>query len=282
MLLGIARLLTDRRDQFSGSVKLLFQPAEEGPGGGEPMIKEGVLENPHVDAVFGMHVGQDTPVGQIKTRSGPAMASVDSATIVIQGKGGHGASPHLAIDPIVVSAHVIVALQTIVSRNVDPIDPAVVTVGMIGAGVASNVIPDTAEMRLTIRSFKPEVRELLAKRIPEIVTGVATALGATVNIDYERGYPATVNDPEMTEMVLDVARSVVGEENVHVASPKMGAEDFSFFLQERPGCFFFVGTRNEERGLTWGHHHPRFDIDEEGLATGIETMTRVVTAYLND
>jgi amidohydrolase len=282
MLLGIAKLLTDRRDQFSGSVKLLFQPAEEGPGGGEPMIKEGVLENPHVDAVFGMHVGQDTPVGQIKTRSGPAMASVDSATIVIQGKGGHGASPHLAIDPIVVSAHVIVALQTIVSRNVDPIDSAVVTVGMIGAGVASNVIPDTAEMRLTIRSFKPEIRELLAKRIPEIVTGVATALGATVNIDYERGYPATVNDPEMTEMVLDVARSVVGEENVHVASPKMGAEDFSFFLQERPGCFFFVGTRNEERGLTWGHHHPRFDIDEEGLATGIETMTRVVTAYLNN
>jgi amidohydrolase len=246
------------------------------------MIKEGVLENPHVDAVFGMHVGQDTPVGQIKTRSGPAMASVDSATIIVQGKGGHGASPHLAVDPVVVTAQIIVALQTIVSRNVNPIDSAVVTVGMIGAGKASNVIPDTAEMRLTIRSFTPEVRELLAKRIPEIVTGVGVALGATVKIDYQQGYPATVNDPEMTEMVLEVARGVAGEENVHVASPKMGAEDFSYFLEQRPGCFFFVGTRNEERGLTWGHHHPRFDIDEEGLATGIETMVRVVTRYLND
>jgi amidohydrolase len=281
MLLGIARILMERRDQFSGTVKLLFQPGEEGPGGAKPMIEQGVLENPHVDAVFGMHVGQDTPAGQIKTRSGPAMASADSCVIVIQGKGGHGASPHLAIDPVVVAAQIVNALQTIVSRNVDPIDTAVVTVGMIGAGEASNVIPDTAEMRLTIRAFKPEVRSLLRTRITSIVENICEAFGATVTIDYQLGYPPTVNDPEMTEFVLGVATEVLGADNVHVAAPKMGAEDFSYFLEERPGCFFFVGTRNEERGLIWGHHHPRFDIDEEGLAAGIETMTQVVTRYLN-
>lgn len=281
MLLAIAQLLVARRDQFSGTVKLLFQPGEEGPGGAKPMIEQGALENPHVDAVFGMHVGQDTTAGHIKTRSGPAMASADSCVIVIQGKGGHGASPHLAIDPVVVAAQIVNALQTIVSRNVDPIDTAVVTVGMIGAGEASNVIPDTAEMRLTIRAFKPEVRSLLETRIKAITENIAEAFGATVAIDYKLGYPPTVNDPEMTDFVMSVATEVLGADKVSVAAPKMGAEDFSYFLEERPGCFFFVGTRNEERGLVWGHHHPRFDIDEEGLVAGIETMTTVVTRYLN-
>jgi amidohydrolase len=282
MLLGIARLLMDRRDQFSGTVKLLFQPSEElPPGGAKPMIEAGVLEHPHVDAVFGMHVGQDTEAGKIKTRAGAAMASADSAVIKVQGRGGHGASPHLGIDPVVVSAHIVTALQTIVSRNVDPVETAVVTVGMIGAGKANNVIPDTAEMRLTIRAFKPEVRKQLETRITEIATGIAGAFGATATVEYQLGYPPTVNDEAMTEMVMEVAREVVGEENASIAAPKMGAEDFSYFLQERPGCFFFVGTRNESRGLIWGHHHPRFDIDEEGLSHGIETMTRVVMRYLN-
>ncbi|CAN5477608.1 amidohydrolase [soil metagenome] len=281
MLLAISQLLVARRDQFSGIVKVLFQPGEEGPGGAKPMIEQGVLENPHVDAVFGMHVGQDTPAGQIKTRSGPAMASADSCVIVIQGKGGHGASPHLGIDPIVIAAQIVGALQTIVSRNVDPIDTAVVTVGMIGAGEASNVIPDTAEMRLTIRAFKPEVRALLQTRITAIVENLVEAFGATATIDYQLGYPPTVNDPAMTDFVMGIAAEVLGAENVSEASPKMGAEDFSYFLEERPGCFFFVGTRNEDRGLVWGHHHPRFDIDEEGLIAGIETMTTVVTRYLN-
>jgi amidohydrolase len=281
MLLGISKLLMDRRDQFSGTVKVLFQPGEEGPGGAEPMIKEGVLENPHVDAVFGMHVGMDTPAGKIKTRSGPAMASADSCTIVIQGRGGHGASPHLAIDPIVVAAQIVNGLQTIVARSVNPIETAVVTVGMIGAGEASNVIPDTAEMRLTIRAFQPEVRALLQQRIEALTNSICAAFDATATIDYQLGYPPTVNDPEMTDFVLGIAAEVVGEENVSVAAPKMGAEDFSYFLEQRPGCFFFVGTRNEERGLSWGHHHPRFDIEEEGLSAGIETMTRVVMRYLN-
>jgi amidohydrolase len=281
MLLGIASLLMERRDQFSGSVKLLFQPGEEDPGGAEPMIREGVLENPHVDAVFGMHVGQELPVGKIAFTPGPALASVDDATIIIQGKGGHGASPHHTIDPIVVAAHLVLALQTIVSRNVDPIETAVVTVGMIAAGLASNVIPDTLEMRLTIRAFKQETRELLEQRIKEITTSIAESFGATATITYLWGYPPTVNDPEFTALVQEIATEVVGEENAILSSPKMGAEDFSYFLEQRSGSFFFVGTRNEEKGLTGNHHHPRFDIDEEGLANGIEVMTRVVMRYLN-
>jgi amidohydrolase len=281
MLLGIATLLMERRDHFSGSVKLLFQPGEEDPGGAEPMIKEGVLENPHVDAVFGMHVGQALPAGKIAYAPGPALASADSATIIIQGKGGHGASPHQTVDPIVISAHLVLALQTIVSRNVDPVDTALVTVGMIGAGEASNVIPDTAELRLTIRAFKQETREFLERRIREITTSVVDAFGASASIDYECGYPPTVNDPEFTALVQEVATEVVGEANAVLSPPRMGAEDFSYFLEQRPGSFFFVGTRNESKGLTGNHHHPRFDIDEEGLSYGIETMTRVVLRYLN-
>ena len=281
MLLGVTRLLLEGRSQFSGSVKVLFQPAEEGPGGAEPMIAQGVLENPHVDAVFGLHVAQETPVGHIALRGGPTMASADSFHVRIQGKGGHGARPQSCIDPIVVAAHIVTALQTIVSREVDPVDPAVVTVGMIQAGKASNVIPDTCEMSGTVRSFNNERRQMLAKRIQEIATGVASALGATATVEYEFGYPPTINHVEMTEMVREVAVGVVGADRVHTSPLIMGAEDFSYFLEQRPGCFFFVGSKNDEKGLVWGHHHPRFDIDEESMAVGMETMTRSVVAYLN-
>ncbi len=281
MLLGIARLLTDRRDQFSGTVKLLFQPAEEGPGGAKPMIEQGVLENPHVDAVFGMHVDQHAQVGSVHTAGGPVAASADSCTITIKGKGGHGAYPHTTVDPIVVAAQIILGLQTVVSRNVDPIQSAVITVGMIGAGEASNVIPDTAEMRLTIRSFDPEVRTSLHQRIGEIATGIAGAMGATAQVNYTLGYPSLINDPAMAELVLDVATEALGPDRVWTSVPMMGAEDFSYFLEQRPGCFFNVGTMNEEKGFVWGHHHPRFDMDEEGFAAGIEVMTRVVLRYLN-
>jgi amidohydrolase len=281
MLLGVTRLLMDRRDQFSGTVKVLFQPAEEGPGGAEPMIEAGVLEDPHVDAVFGLHVAQETPVGHIALRGGPSMASADSFHVRIQGKGGHGARPQGCIDPIVVAAHIVTALQTIVSREVDSVDPAVVTVGMIQAGKASNVIPDTCEMSGTVRSFNNDRRQMLAKRIQEIAIGVAASLGATATVDYDFGYPPTVNDVEMTEMVRAVAAQVVGEDRVHTSPLIMGAEDFSYFLEHRPGCFFFVGSKNEEKGLVWGHHHPRFDIDEESMAVGMETMARSVVAYLN-
>jgi amidohydrolase len=283
MLLGIAQLLMERRDQFSGTVKLLFQPCEElPPGGAKFMIEEGVLENPHVDAVFGMHVSQDTPAGQIKFRPGPSSANSDRVQIVVQGKGGHGAAPHDTVDPVITAAHIAIALQTIVSRNVDPIDSAVITIGKLAGGEANNVIPDTAEMKLTVRTFTPEVRALVKERLSTITNNVAAAFGATATINYVEGYPSVINDPACTALVEEEAVKVVGRENAILQGAKMGGEDFSYFLNERPGSFFYVGTRNEDRGLVWGHHHPRFDIDEEGLKYGIETMTRVAMRYLNE
>ena len=280
-LLGVARLLMQRRGDFSGTVKLLFQPAEEGGGGARVMIEQGVLDDPRVDAAFGLHVDQGTPIGKISVRPGPAMAAADRFTAVIKGKGGHGAHPNLTIDPIAVGAQIVVALQTIVSREVDPVEPAVVTVGALLAGEASNVIPDTAELRATLRSFNPEVRTQLAERCEAIVTGIAAALRAEAAFTYQPGYPPTVNDAEMTELVRAAAAEVVGAENVFEPALMMGAEDFSYFLQRVPGSFFFVGSKNEERGLVWGHHHPRFDLDEQVLVYGMETMIRTALRYLN-
>jgi amidohydrolase len=281
MLLGVTRLLMARRDQFSGTVKVLFQPAEEGGGGAKVMIAEGVLEDPKVDAAFGIHVAQEDPIGTVSLRPGPMMASADGFTLVIQGKGGHGAQPHLCIDPVMIGSQIVSALQTIVSREIDPNESAVITVGAFRAGHAANVIPDTAELRATVRSFSPAVRQQLATRIEELVRGIAAAFRATVQFDYHFGYPPTVNDPAMTEFASGVLAEVVGAENVHVAPQIMGAEDFSYFLEQVPGAFWFVGTRNPEKGFVWGHHHPRFDIDEDAMAIGIEGVARVTLAYLN-
>jgi len=281
MLLGVARLLNDRRDEFTGTVKLLFQPAEEGGGGARVMIEEGVLSDPDVDYVFGQHVAQEIPLGKLEVKGGPAMAAADRFTIVIQGKGGHGAQPHLCVDPVSIGAQIVAALQTIVGREVDPTEKAVVTVGAFLAGEASNVIPDTAELRGTLRSFTPEVRELIGRRVGEIASGIATAMGGSVEYTYAPGYPATVNDPEMADMVREIAAEVLGDENVGEGPYHMGAEDFSYFLERKPGAFYFLGSRNEEKGLTWGHHHPRFDIDEASMAAGMEVMVRTVLHVLN-
>jgi len=280
MLLGIARVLIDRKDEFAGTIKVLFQPAEEGGGGARVMIDEGVLSDPDVDAVFGMHMDQGHPLGTISTRPGPAMAAADRFYVTIKGKGGHGAHPDLTHDPIAIGAQIVTALQTIVAREIDPVKPAVCTVGALIAGEAPNVIPDTATLRGTLRSFDPDVREHLAEAVERLVRGIATAMRAEVDYDYAQGYPATVNHPEMTRLVMDVAAEVVGTENVIEAPPMMGAEDFSYFLEQKPGCFYFVGSANEERGLNWGHHHPRFDIDEESMANGMEVMVRTVLRYL--
>ncbi|MGD9713032.1 MAG: M20 family metallopeptidase [Thermomicrobiales bacterium] len=282
MLLGIARVLNDRRDEFSGTVKVLFQPAEEGGGGARVMIEEGVLDDPTVDFVFGQHVAQEIPLGKLEMRDGPAMAAADRFTIVIKGKGGHGAQPHLCVDPISIGAQIVTALQTIVGREVDPVEKAVVTVGAFLAGEASNVIPDTAELRGTLRAFTPSVRELIGRRVGEIAQGVAAAMGGNVEYTYSPGYPPTVNDPGMASMVRSIAAEVLGEENVSEGPYHMGAEDFSYFLEQKPGAFYFLGSRNEERGLTWGHHHPRFDIDEASMAAGMEVMVRTVLHVLND
>jgi amidohydrolase len=283
MLLGVTRLLLDRRDDFAGTVKVLFQPAEESPpGGAKPMIEAGVLENPRVDAVFGIHIAQEHPVGEIRLRSGPAMAAADRFTIRIRGRGGHGARPQTSIDPIVIGAHVVTALQTLVSRAVDPTEEAVVTVGTFKAGEGFNVIPDTAELGGTVRTFNPRNRDLLEERIGTLARGIAQAMGAEIDYAYTRGYPATVNDPDMTELVWEEAAKVVGADNVAESPLMMGAEDFSYFLEAKPGTFWFVGSKNPERGLVWGHHHPKFDLDEAALAIGMESMVNVALRYLGE
>jgi amidohydrolase len=280
-LLAVARLLGERRDSLAGTVKFCFQPCEESPpGGARPMIEAGVLEGPRVDAVFGLHLWQVMPLGTIGVITGPAMANSDRFTATIQGRGGHAAQPHLTVDAAVVASQIVVALQTVVARNVSPLKSAVVTVGQIAAGTTYNVIADAAVLKGTIRTFDADLRELVAERAEAVARGVAEALGATLTWEYTRGYPAVVNDPAMAALVRAATAEVVGADNVIAAEPTMGGEDFAYFLQERPGCFWFVGSRNDERGLIHGHHHPRFDIDEAALAIAIESLAAVTLRYL--
>jgi amidohydrolase len=282
MLLATARVLMDRRDRFAGTVKLLFQPAEEvPPGGAIEMIRDGVLEDPHVDAVFGLHVAAELPAGTIGVKVGAASASSDRFRITVRGKGGHAARPNIAVDPVVIGSHIVVALQALVAREAAPTEAAVVTVGSILSGEAFNVIPDSAEIKGTVRTLNPEVRELMAKRLPEIAQGVARAMRAEVDVNYFQGYPGMVNDEEMTELVREAATDVVGEHHVVDIPVGMGGEDFAHFLLARPGSFFRVGVRNEERGITYGHHHPRFDIDEEGMGAGIATSVETILRCLD-
>lgn len=282
MLMGAARILMERRDQFSGTVKLLFQPSEEANGGGaKPMIEAGILEDPHVDAVFGQHLMSSIPTGRVGTRGGPVQASADEFIVKVQGKGGHGAMPHEAVDPIMVATDIISGLRSIVARNVDPLEPLVVSVCAIHSGKAYNVIPDVAEFGGTVRTFSDENRDLAGARIREVAEGVASAQGATVQVNYERGYPPTVNDEEMAELAVKSLTKVVGEEGMIEMKPIMPAEDMSYFLEERPGAYFMTGCRNEEKGIVWPHHHPKFDIDEDALGIGVAGLVQVAMDYLN-
>jgi amidohydrolase len=271
MLLAVTRLLMDRRDEFGGTVKVLFQP----------MIEAGVLDNPKVDAALGMHMAQAQPLGIIGLRNGPAMAASDRFEFTIKGVGGHGARPQATVDPIVIGSQIVVAIQMLVSRETDPAVPAVVSFGAFQAGNAFNVIPDTATLRGTVRTFHQEERERFAERIEAVVRGVAGAMRAEVEFAYHFGYPPTVNDADMNEIVRAAAREVVGPEMVVEEDLHMGAEDMSYFLEAVPGSFFYVGSKNPDKGLVWGHHHPRFDIDEESLGNGIQTMAGAAIGYLN-
>jgi amidohydrolase len=281
MLLGLTRVLLDRRDSFAGTVKVLFQPAEElPPGGAVGMIRDGALGNPRVDAVLGLHVASELPTGIIGTRPGASSASGDQFTITIQGKGGHAARPQNAVDPVVIGSQIVSSLQALVSRETDPIASGVVSVTAFLAGEAFNVIPDSAELRGTVRTLDPDVRDHLERRLHEVAIGIGESMGAKVEVDYLRGYPSVINEPQMVEIVREAAISAVGEEGFRELPPMMGGEDFSYFALERPGCFFMVGVRNEERGITWPHHHPRFDLDEDGMTAGIATMANAVLLYL--
>jgi len=281
MLLGAARVLAARRNEFAGTIKFIFQPSEEANGGGaKPMIEAGVMENPHVDAAFGIHVGSNLPAGVIAVKGGAINAATDGARVTIRGLGGHAARPHKAIDPVVIGAHCIIALQTLVSREVDPFSPVVLTVGSLHGGTVSNVIPEEAYFLATIRTTTEETRQLMAERIPQICQGIAETFRATADTQYTFGYPPLVNDEEGAALVREVATEVVGAERVMTAEAGMGGEDMSFFINAAPGAFYRLGVRNEAQGKTYGHHHPRFDVDEDALATGVAMHAAVALRYL--
>ena len=271
MLLGAAKYLAETR-RFKGRVALLFQPAEEDGGGGEVMVKEGVMDRFGIARVFGIHNAPNVAFGHFHTTPGPLMASVDTATVTITGKGGHGATPHECVDPVVAVVAMVQAVQTIIPRNLHALDQAVISVTQIHTGTASNIIPETAMFCATIRSFRPEVRELLKRRFHEIVAGTAAAFGVTAEVDYDWGYPATVNDAAEAEFAAEVAVEVSGPDAVDgQASREMGSEDFSYMLEVRPGAYLFMGT-----GPGAGLHHPAFDFNDEAAPVGASFFARLV------
>ena len=263
MLVGAAHVLSGMRDRLSGTVKFVFQPAEEGGGGGKVMVDEGVADD--VSAIFALHLWPGLPFGKVATKAGPIMAAADAFEMEVKASGGHGAMPHLASDAIAIAAQVVTALQTIVSREVDPVEPAVLTVGEIGAGTAFNIIPDKARIGGTVRTLNADLRERIPARIEELARGIAQGMRGDVDLDYTFSYPVTVNDEAAANLALDVAEDLFGGESVlELPSPSMGAEDFSYFLERLPGAFIWLGIGEDASGL----HTPKFAFDEEILPRG--------------
>ena len=264
--IGAARILWELRDQINGNVKFIFQPAEEAPGGAEPMIAAGVLENPAVDAIIGGHVWGSLESGIIEVMSGPTMASSDIIRLKIIGKGGHAAQPNTTIDPIVIASEIVGALQKLVSRQTDPFESVVISICSFHAGDVFNVIPHSAYLEGAVRTLNNELRQELPHKIEKIIRGITEPYGATYELDYYLGYPVTVNDPGVTETVRKAAVSVLGADKVRVAArASMGGEDYAYFLNKVPGTYIRIGTRNPEKGICQEMHHPRFDIDEAVL-----------------
>jgi hippurate hydrolase len=275
MLLGAAKYLAETRN-FAGTAVVIFQPAEEGGAGALAMVKDGLISRFGIQEVYGMHNYPGLPVGEFAIRPGPMMAAADHLQIEIEGKGGHAARPHLSIDTILVGAQMINQLQSIVSRNVDPLESAVISVCMFQAGHTDNVIPQHAVLRGTARSLTPQVRELLHKRVGEVVEGTARLYGASAKVTYTNGYPVVVNHARQTAFAADVAREVAGKDKVDIeVPPVMGAEDFAFMLQERPGAFIFVGN-----GDSAGLHHPAYDFNDETIPVGTSYWVRLAESAL--
>ncbi|NPV53501.1 MAG: amidohydrolase [Firmicutes bacterium] len=284
MVLGAAMLLADLKNQnkLPGNVKFIFQPAEEGPGGAKPMIEAGVLKNPRVDMILGIHIWPEIPAGRVAIKSGAALASTDEIRIRIKGEGGHGAAPHRAVDAIVVAAQVISALQTIVSREVSPMSPVVLTIGTIHGGYRHNVIADEVAMTGTLRTLNPAVRMELPGRIDRLLRGIAGGMRASAEFTHIPGYPPTVNDGRIAELASRSAARVVGDTNViREIEPSLGGEDFSYFLELVPGVFIMLGAGNPEAGITFPSHHPRFDFDERALAIGAAILAQATFDYLS-
>ncbi|WP_377290696.1 M20 aminoacylase family protein [Rhizobium sp. SG2393] len=275
MLLGAARYLAETRN-FKGAVAVIFQPAEEGGGGGNLMVKDGMMERFGITEVYGMHNMPGMPVGHFAIRKGPIMASTDEFTITVTGRGGHAAQPHRTIDPIVVGAQIVTALQTIASRTADPLESVVVSVTKFNAGFAHNVIPDVAKIAGTVRTLKAAMRDLAEKRLGEVATGIASAWGATATLNYVRNYPVTVNHARETEYAAEIAATIAGAENVNAeVEPMMGGEDFSYMLNARPGAFIFIGN-----GETAGLHNPNYDFNDEVIPHGISYWVKLAESRL--
>jgi amidohydrolase len=272
MLLGAATLISRRRDELAGTIVLCFQPAEEGRGGAKAMVDAGVLERFGVERAYGLHLATAFPTGIVGLREGPFYASSDSIEITIEGAGGHGAAPHLSVDPIYVASAFIVALQQVVSRQIDPLAPAVVTIGAVHAGTTHNVIPSRATLLGTVRAFEADVRAKMAERIERVLRGACESSGATYKFEYIRRYPVTSNDAEQARYVRALALREIGERRVLEAPKLMGAEDFSFFAERVPACFYTIGC-NGGPSTAFPHHHAKFDIDERALTTGVRMMT---------
>ncbi len=276
ILMGTAEVLERRKDQFKGNVVFLFQPSEERiPGGAKKMIDEGALEG--VDTVFGLHLWQPLPTGFVGIVKGAMMAQPDAFTITVKGKGGHGSMPHTTVDPILVASHLVVNIQSIVSRNVDPLKPVVVSFGTVKGGTIYNIIPGEVSLTGTVRTFDSSIQSLAEKRLQEIVEETCKTFGATAEFEYKKGYPPLVNPGATTDFVLEVTRKTLGKDRVQEIDPVMGGEDFAYFLQKVPGAFLFFGMGD---GMEFPHHHPAFDLDEKALPQATLLMTSLALEFL--
>jgi amidohydrolase len=283
MLLGVAQIFAARREELAGNVKFMFQPAEEGGFGALRMLEQGLLETePEVDGAFALHVDSGRYTGQIALLAGPSMAAADRFTITVKGEGGHASRPHQTVDPIVVACHIVTALQTIVSREVAPQDQAVVTIGRIESGTASNVIPDTATIAGTVRTYSPTLREQIQQRLTALAAGVATAMRAEAETDYRRGYPPLVNHASGVETVRGAVHEMLGPDAAVAKEMTMGAEDFAYVLEKVPGAMFYLGVRNRSWPAPRSTHSASFDLDEEALPLGTAVMAATAVRFLNE
>ncbi len=281
MLLVAAKVLSRHRNEISGSVKFVFQPSEEKtPGGAIKMIEEGVMENPHVDKAFGLHLGNMIPAGIIALREGVMTAEADSFKISITGKGGHGAYPHTSVDPVVIASQTVMALHTIVSREINPINPVVLTIGKIHSGDVFNVIPESAELLGTVRTLDKNIAKTIPERIERIAKNTAQAFRGSAEVQYTFGYPPLINSKEETLYVRSVAKEVVGEKKVIESPVSMGGEDMAYFLERAKGAFFWLGSMNKEKGLDKPHHSAYFNFDEDVLPIGVEMHVRIALGLL--
>jgi len=280
MLLGAAMILSERKKELKGNVVFIFQPAEEIAAGARAMVQEGVLEG--IDRIFGLHIYSILPFGTLGYRPGPLMAAGDFFDVKITGRGGHGGLPHLTVDPVVIAASTITALQTLISREVDPVESAVISVCKMNAGEAYNVIPETATFGGTIRSHKPEMREALPRRMKEILEGMVSAMRGSYEFNLMSKFPATINDEQVTAFVVKVAKEILGEDKICLLRPLMGSEDFSFYLQKVPGALVFLGDENKDKGIIYPHHHPKYNIDEDILPIGTALHVSVAWEYLKE